>query len=1058
MGRDPDCKGKTPPQTLSTQLPPAIDTQPVSPSESEYPDAPWLRSRSPGIARQSNATSSFGNPAAQWRADSDTITLSVLVRFTWGDEAYGEARVSHRGCLLRAVVVTVGLWPGAVLAGGSGDNALLIIDPSNADSLYVGNHYKSARRIPDRNVIYMEPNASDYQAFVDFQLDALHGTLANRGIADHIDYIIIPPGPHYSMPASGYIENFCVNVNNFALASAYTMAFISDDVLGGDTETRRNEYYLGASTARAFDSSVAWRSGVPSGDQAARRYFIGAMLGYSGPRGNTVAETIAMIDRSVQVDGTRPAGTFYYLHTTDGARSGPRHNSFPSAISALTSLGAAGEEIFDVLPAGKHDCLGIMTGWASPGIIEADMTVTPGAFCDHLTSFAGHFGTSSQTKMSEWIAKGASGSVGAVEEPCNFGGKFPSPRLHVYYYSGSSLGEAALRSLSFVPYQMLLYGDPLTRPFAYIPAVDVSDAPQGFVSGMVTLSPTATTDLPGGSIDHFDLHVDGVLHSNAGVGESFQVDTTRIADGRHDIHVIAYDDSLVASQGRWIGALWVDNLGLGATLAVTPTGGNLSTPFSFDVSAAGRTVVEIRLMHNGRVLAATQNDVATFTVFGRRLGAGSVDVTAVAEFDDGSRAVSDTVTIPIAFAAAAGEFSPGNTPPVAYSYTVDVPVNEPLLLDLPALDIDDDDLTLTVLSSPTQATIESGGGAFLLRPSANAACVDTLTFQADDGISLSNVGVVTIRYAAPSDQPPVPIIAADVGPMVCAGETVLLDAGPFVSYLWSTGDTTRTILADTTGTYTVTVTDDNGCTAADAFEVHVGEQGIVLNFELEAVGDVVNREVTVVLGDCTGSLETRSSFVRVGGGLGTAAFINTAAAAEWAIVGEGHTLDRRVPVSYNACGIAVVDATGANRLVAGDLQTATEASDNFVDITDFSILAAAWGQPIDPNVSFGADVNGDGVQDTADFTAILVNYFTPGDEFFGCADARPTESRELDGRRWIARAKRRIAVSRLRFPGAARADLNADGYVDVLDILTFAVRHKIRLSPRLRQKLRPTRP
>ena len=106
----------------------------------------------------------------------------------------------HRGFLNTAVLVTAALCPCAALAGGSGDNAVLIIDPNNADSLYVGNHYKSARGVPDRNVIYMEPNATDYQAFVDFQLDALHGMLANRGILDHIDYVIIPPGSDYLIP------------------------------------------------------------------------------------------------------------------------------------------------------------------------------------------------------------------------------------------------------------------------------------------------------------------------------------------------------------------------------------------------------------------------------------------------------------------------------------------------------------------------------------------------------------------------------------------------------------------------------------------------------------------------------------------------------------------------------------------------------------------------------------------------------------------------------------------------------------------------------------------
>jgi uncharacterized protein (TIGR03790 family) len=68
--------------------------------------------------------------------------------------------------------------------------------------------------------------------------------------------------------------------------------------------------------------------------------------------------------------------------------------------------------------------------------------VLPGAFCDHLTSYAATFDSSAQTKMSRWISKGASGTSGAVEEPCNYAGKFPHARLHVFYRQGLSLGEA----------------------------------------------------------------------------------------------------------------------------------------------------------------------------------------------------------------------------------------------------------------------------------------------------------------------------------------------------------------------------------------------------------------------------------------------------------------------------------------------------------------------------------------------------------------------------------------------------------------------------------------
>lgn len=55
----------------------------------------------------------------------------------------------------------------------------------------------------------------------------------------------------------------------------------------------------------------------------------------------------------------------------------------------------------------------------------------------------------------------------------------------------------------------------------------------------------------------------------------------------------------------------------------------------------------------------------------------------------------------------------------------------------------------------------------------------------------------------------------------CEG-TVLLDAqNPGDTYLWSTGATSQTILADTISPYSVTVTRSNGCTGTDAVNVNI---------------------------------------------------------------------------------------------------------------------------------------------------------------------------------------------------------------------------------------------
>ncbi|HYV90145.1 MAG TPA: right-handed parallel beta-helix repeat-containing protein [Chitinophagales bacterium] len=62
----------------------------------------------------------------------------------------------------------------------------------------------------------------------------------------------------------------------------------------------------------------------------------------------------------------------------------------------------------------------------------------------------------------------------------------------------------------------------------------------------------------------------------------------------------------------------------------------------------------------------------------------------------------------------------------------------------------------------------------------------------------------------------------DLGPdsTICEGTTFTIDAGPgFDSYSWNTGDTTASVTVDTTGYYSVSVTNISGCSATDTVYV-----------------------------------------------------------------------------------------------------------------------------------------------------------------------------------------------------------------------------------------------
>jgi len=81
-------------------------------------------------------------------------------------------------------------------------------------------------------------------------------------------------------------------------------------------------------------------------------------------------------------------------------------------------------------------------------------------------------------------------------------------------------------------------------------------------------------------------------------------------------------------------------------------------------------------------------------------------------------------------------------------------------------------------------------------------------------------------------------LAVNLGPNVnmCGNQPVVLNAGnPGSTYLWSNGATTQSVLINQTGTYTVTVTDNIGCSATDA--INVGQvAGVTAAFNGPATG------------------------------------------------------------------------------------------------------------------------------------------------------------------------------------------------------------------------------
>ena len=366
-------------------------------------------------------------------------------------------------------------------------------------------------------------------------------------------------------------------------------------------------------------------------------------------------------------------------------------------------------------------------------------------------------------------------------------------------------------------------------------------------------------------------------------------------------------------------------------------------------------------------------------------------------------------------------------------------------------------------------TIDTGQGTNAITFSAGLAGTITLEVTVTD----ANGCVNTCQQNVTVDAPNCTISAADTVCFQSTGNLATAPAGA-VSYVWNvTGGTITSQIGNSitysagTGTQVtleVTSTNSNGCSRTCQKIVNIQQPRLDATIQLEAMANAVTRDVTFVITECGGSTDTRVLPVTTDVlGIGSVTVDAISPSADWVSVQEGHTLRRLEAVTFGACFVASIDLTSAGSgrdLKAGDFHTATVAQDNLVDIVDFSILATRWNDPISANSTTGADATGNGFQDTADFTAIQVNYFTIGEGADGCgtvahdgstdgvvrADPTPVSS---EGRP----LRSSLPVSGLGGDDGNRADLNQDGVVDGSDILEFARNHNLRLLPEFKAKL-----
>jgi len=376
-------------------------------------------------------------------------------------------------------------------------------------------------------------------------------------------------------------------------------------------------------------------------DDALDQYYLSTFLAYTGVRGNSIPEIRHYLGRAAASDGTAPDGTVYLLENRN-VRSDTRQPLFPTTVAELTRrgrkamiLGRGKQGQNGILPVGRDDVIGAVVGTKRFKWEKSQSRLLPGAIAESLTSFGGHFDRASQTKLTAFLRHGAAGSSGAVAEPFAFQEKFPVPLLHAYYADGVSLAEAFYQSVQ-VPYQLIVVGDPLARPFAKFARIDLqAPDPAGSWSGIVSIEP-ALQPAQGTALETVELWINGQHLASVAAGEPIVWDTRQVEDGSHELRIVAVEDSPIETRSvfRTVISVFNDDRRIDVTAPPRETGYTQHIAVSGHATGAER--VELRRGHQLLASSAVADDGRWhMSAPARSLGMGEVSAHVRAVYPDG---------------------------------------------------------------------------------------------------------------------------------------------------------------------------------------------------------------------------------------------------------------------------------------------------------------------------------------------------------------------------------------------------------------------------------------
>ena len=513
----------------------------------------------------------------------------------------------------------------ALSAAALGPHELLVlVNPDSPESLAVANRFVELRGVPPENIVCLPlpPSASEAAAEItpdDFSkyiwtpgIEAMR----KRGLEGHALAWIFSAGfpsrlettPPISLTGAVFARNQLPPTDQVATGLYASVLF-------------RGPTSPGGAEAETISLDLAAAGFGPKMPLPAM------MLGWTGARGLTLEESLAVLDRGAASDGARPGGPVYLL-TNGDIRSRCRDWQFPRAAEQMADRGVRGVS-GPQFPSNASGVAGLMIGAADPPVGDIH-SWAPGAFVEHLTSHAAEFQLPIQTKLTEWLRAGATCSAGTVAEPYAVWTKFPSARIFAHLGAGATMLEALAQSVAS-PMQLLAVGDPLACPWGRRIAVTLEGPDE--VKGSAVFHGQAPSNH---AVSQWLFLLDGRVVAT-GASSECSLSSASLMPGAHTLRAVAYGQPPNRAQG------WAER-----TIRV-PSAHEPVTLQAVESRVAARApgAARILLYHWGRRVAELSGAEAEWIPRRSIVGAGKISLDAVAQYPDGTVARSARLWVDI---------------------------------------------------------------------------------------------------------------------------------------------------------------------------------------------------------------------------------------------------------------------------------------------------------------------------------------------------------------------------------------------------------------------------